>query len=83
MRRIGALFDARGELLPGQRLAEVEEAAGGAVARQSGQSSAGFGSLAQLHGGVRAAHFGFDPAGMRGVDLDFGVAQLSAVLEAS
>ena len=60
---------------PRERFAEVEEAPGGAVVGKGGEGGAGFASFAELHGGLGAAHVGFYPAGMRGVDLDFGVAE--------
>src|ERR1035437_179884 len=60
---------------PGERFAEVEETAGGAVVGKGGECGTGFASFAELEGGLGAAHVSFYPAGMRGVDLDFGVAE--------
>jgi hypothetical protein len=53
----------------------VEVAAGGAVAGEGGEGGAGFASFRDFEGCLGATHVGFDPAGMGGVDLDFGVAE--------
>jgi len=62
--------------LPGEWLTHVEVAAARAVGGESGERGAGFAAFAQLHRCAFASHVGLDPAGVGGVDLDVGVAQL-------
>ena len=63
--------------LPREFFAEVDELSCGAVGSEHGQCNAGLGSVGNFHGSGIGSHFCLDPAGMRGVDLDRRVFQLS------
>ncbi len=54
----------------------MDESARGAIGGQGGEGGAGFATFADFHGSLFASHIGFDPAGVSGVDLDIGVAEL-------
>ena len=62
--------------LPGDFLAEVEEATGGALGAEQGGGDGGLGAFVDFERGVIGAELGFNPAGVDGVDLDVGVAEL-------
>src|SRR6202007_804168 len=62
--------------LPGERLAEVKVASGGAVVREGCKSGAGFAAFAHFHDGIGATHVSFYPSRVRRVHLDIGVAQV-------
>lgn len=48
----------------------MEVSARGAIRGESGEPQGGFGACGDIHKSALAAHFGFYPAGMGGVDLD-------------
>jgi len=54
----------------------VNEAACGSIGRERGEGYAGLGAFGDLHWSLVAAHLGFDPAGVGGVDLNRGVFEL-------
>ena len=60
---------------PRQRLPLMEVPAGRSIVRQRSQRGAGLAAFAQFHRRLLATHVGLHPAGVRGVDLDVGVAQ--------
>jgi hypothetical protein len=62
--------------LPGQRFAEMEIATRRPVGRKPGELDAGLPSVGNLEFCVWATHIGLHPAGVRGIDLDRGLAQL-------
>src|SRR5256885_11501504 len=62
-------------VLPGKWLAKMEEPAVRAVVGECGKLRTRLSALANFHRRIWAAHFSLYPAGMRGVHLDFVVAQ--------
>src|SRR5437867_12499633 len=62
-------------VLPGKRLAEMEEPAARAIVGKRGELRTGFSALANFHRRVWTAHLSFDPAGMRGVHFNLVIAQ--------
>src|SRR4029079_16472943 len=62
--------------LPGKWLAKMEESAARAIVGKCGELRASLSALANFHRRIWAAHLSLHPAGVRGVDFDFAVAQL-------
>jgi len=63
-------------ILPGKTLAKMKEAAARAIIWKCSELRARLSAFARFHRCVWAPHLGLHPAGMRGVHLDFAVAQL-------
>ncbi len=61
----------------------MEQSGGGAVVGEGGELDGCFGAIGDFHEGTFAAHVGFDPAGVGGVDFDFcipeGIGEVNGV----